>query len=208
MINVMRLLREIAREAPSYAFVDESRRARTGTAVRKGIDCILKCQVVVNGKRTAWCAQHDAQTLAPAPARSYELPSLSGSESVPIVRFLMEVDDPSDPVIEAIEAAVAWLETAKLTGIRVVEKRDPSLRGGRDRVVLQDPSAPPLWARFYEIGTNRPFFCGRDGIVKYTLAEIEHERRTGYSWYSERPADLLTKAYPAWKARLAQGNRD
>ena len=45
--------------------------------------------------------------------------------------------------------------------------------------------------RFYEIGTNRPFFCGRDGIKKYSLAEIENERRTGYSWYGDEPSHGL-----------------
>ena len=48
---------------------------------------------------------------------------------------------------------------------------------------MRDPEAPPLWARFYEIETNRPFFCGRDGVKKYDIAEIESERRNGYAWY-------------------------
>ena len=64
----------------------------------------------------------------------------------------------------------------KLTGIRLV------VRDG-DKVIVPDPSAPPLWARFYEIETNRPFFCGRDGVKKYDIAEIEAERRNGYAWY-------------------------
>ena len=53
-----------------------------------------------------------------------------------------------------------------------------------------------------EIGTNRPVFCGRDGIKKYSLAEIEYERRNGYSWYSDRPAKLLNDDYPKWAARI------
>ncbi|MFG0295883.1 MAG: pectate lyase, partial [Maioricimonas sp. JB045] len=46
-----------------------------------------------------------------------------------------------------------------------------------------DPDAPPLWARFYEIETNRPIFSDRDGIVKYDIQEIGSERRGGYTWY-------------------------
>ena len=38
-----------------------------------------------------------------------------------------------------------------------------------------------------------------------TLAEIEHERRVGYAWYTDAPADLLRKDYPAWQLRLTQG---
>ena len=40
---------------------------------------------------------------------------------------------------------------------------------------------------------------GRDGVVKYSVAEIEHERRTGYNWYVDEPAKLLKKDYPAWR---------
>jgi len=80
-----------------------------------------------------------------------------------------------------------------LKGIKWVEVSN-------DRVVVPDPDAGPIWARFYEIGTNRPIFVGRDGVVKYSVAEIEHERRTGYNWYVEEPARLLKKDYPKWKS--------
>ena len=39
-------------------------------AFRRGMDCILKCQVVIDGSPTVWCAQHDEITLAPAMGRS------------------------------------------------------------------------------------------------------------------------------------------
>lgn len=203
MINVMNLLRDIARRQPAYAFVDEGRRAASARAVEKGVECILRCQVIVNGKRTAWCAQHDEKTLQPAPARAYEKVSLSGSESVGIVRFLMQLDEPDAKVVEAVNAAVAWFEQVKLTGIKLVEQPNAALPKGRDRIVVADPQAEPLWARFYEIGSNRPLFSGRDGIVKYSLAEIEAERRAGYQWYVTTPAKLLAKEYPAWRQRRA-----
>ncbi len=205
MIGVLSLLREVARKSAAYAFVDEERRAKCDRAVEGGVECILKTQIVVNGKRTAWCAQHDAVTLEPASARSYEKVSLSGSESVGIVRFLMGIEKPDARVIEAIQSAVAWFNAAKLTGIRQVNRPDPSLPTGHDRVVVRDANAGPLWARFYEIGANRPIFCGRDGVIKYSLAEIEHERRTGYAWYTEAPAELLTKHYPVWQAKWISG---
>ena len=201
MIGVMKFLRDLAKKDGLYAFVDDERRARAEKAVAKGIECILKCQVAVGGKHTAWCAQHDENTLEPAPARAYEKVSLSGAESVGIVRFLMGVEKPSPAVIEAVRSAIAWFDRVKITGIRQVSKPDPSLPGGHDKVMEKDPSAPPLWARFYEIGTDKPIFCGRDGVIKYSLAEIEHERRTGYAWYVDSPADLLAKDYPAWQAK-------
>jgi PelA/Pel-15E family pectate lyase len=160
---------------------------------------ILKTQVVVNGKKTAWCAQHDEITLAPAPARTYELVSLSGYESVGIVRFLMSIDNPSPEIKDAIRSAIRWFEAVEIKGIKVVEKPDPKQARGYDRIVVKDKSAPPLWARFYAIGTNKPIFSGRDGVIKDTLAEIEAERRNGYSWYNDAPSKLLATDYPRWQ---------
>jgi len=62
-------------------------------------------------------------------------------------------------------------------------------------------SADRVLKRAYEIGTNRPIFSGRDGVIRYSLAEIEHERRIGYAWLGTRPTRLLETEYPAWKTR-------
>ena len=35
------------------------------------------------------------------------------------------------------------------------------------------------------------------------MAEIEYERRNGYRWYVDRPAQLLEVDYPEWAKRLA-----
>lgn len=201
MAGVLRLLRGISKEDKEYGFVDAGRREKSARALAKGIDCLLNCQIRVDGKPTVWCAQHDEKTLAPAPARIYEKASFSGSESVDLMRFLMEIENPSPKVKAAVNGAAAWLDRAKLNGIRVERKEDKSQSNGWDRVVVSDPNAPPLWARFYELGTMRPIFCGRDGVVKYSLAEIEHERRTGYAWYNTRAASVLETEYPAWRKR-------
>ena len=201
MIGVMSLLRDITLGVPEFSFVDPRTRQKAAKAVQNGIGCILKCQVVVEGHKTVWCAQHDAKTLLPCKARSYELASLSGAESVKIVRFLMAIETPSPEVTEAIENAVAWFDQVKIVGKRVTTVQDPSAPRGRDRIVVQDASAPPLWARFYEIGTNRPFFCSRDGVPKYKLSKISHERRNGYSWLGSYADSLLNKEYPAWQKK-------
>jgi len=203
MIGAMSVLRDIAGKKPPYTFVDEDSRRRAQKAVQKGIECILKCQIIIDGSRTAWCQQHDEKTLEPCPARIYEKVTICSGESVGIVRFLMDIDKPSPEVIRAVQGAVAWFDRVKLTGIRQTIKRDQSLERGYDRVIVEDPAAPPIWARFYQLGTNRPIFCGRDGVIKYSLAEIEHERRTGYSWYGNAPASLLSRDYPTWQKKWA-----
>jgi PelA/Pel-15E family pectate lyase len=204
MVRLMRFLQEIE-GSPVYDFVGQERRAAIRQAFERGIDCILKCQIEVAGKRTAWCAQHDEKDFQPRPARSYELVSLSGAESVGVVRLLMSLDSPSPQVVQAVQAAVAWFKEAELHGIRQEEQVDPASPTGRNKVVVKDPSAPPIWARFYEIGTNRPIFSDRDGIAKHDLAEIGYERRNGYAWLGDWPRRLLDIEYPGWqKKRLAR----
>lgn len=198
MIGVLELLQDIAQKKPSYVFVDESRRSRAEQAVQKGITLILKSQVMVKGQRTVWGAQHDEVTLAPAPARTFEPVSLVSAESVGIVRFLMSLNQPNQQVIDAVESAVKWFERSKIPGIKWTRKPDTAKPGSFQSVVVRDENAESVWARFYEIGTNRGVFVGRDSVIKYSVEEIEAERRNGYRWYVDDPAQLLKKDYPAW----------
>jgi PelA/Pel-15E family pectate lyase len=188
--------REMAHD-PLYNFLNRAYRTWAQQAFDRGIDCILKCQIKVNGKLTAWCAQHDEKDFSPRPARTFELTSLSGSESVGIIHVLMSVDHPSPQIIDAIHAACAWFDAVKIPGIKVVDTPDKDKPHGISRVVVKDPTAPPMWARFYEIGTNKPIFADRDGVKKYDLSEIGDERRNGYRWLGHFAADLLAKDYPA-----------
>jgi PelA/Pel-15E family pectate lyase len=205
MIGAMSVLRDIAQKKSAYAFIDEERRAKAEKAVRKGIECILKCQIIDGGKRTAWCQQYDEETFEPRDARIYEKVSNCSRVSAGIVKFLMEIDNPGPEIIEAVQSAIAWFDHSRLNGIRTVIKRGESLERGFDRVIIKDDSAPPIWARFYQLGTNRPIFCGRDGVIKYSMAEIEHERRTNYAWYVRDPGGLLEEDYPAWQQKWVLG---
>jgi PelA/Pel-15E family pectate lyase len=202
MTGALMALREIAAGQEPFAWLDEARRQRAAEAVERGIDCILKTQVVVKGRPTVWCAQHDEKTLQPAAARAFEPASLASAESAGVVHFLMSLDAPSPEVVAAVKAAVAWFEATKIMGLRWQTIDAPNQPGGRDRVAQKDPAAGPVWSRFYEIGTNRPIFVGRDGVVCYDVSEIEHERRMGYGWYGSAPNNAL-KAYPKWLERVS-----
>lgn len=199
MVNVLIVLRDAGEGAPPYGFVDAGRRARAVAAVDKAVDCILRTQVKQDGKLTAWCAQHDEVTLAPAWARNFEPPTLSGSESVGLVKFLMRIENPSMEIIAAIEGAATWFEAVPIRGLRVEDFT--AADGQRDNRAVADPAAPVSWARFYELGTNRPVFTGRDKVIHYDFNAIERERRTGYGYLGDWPASLLAKDYPRWRAK-------
>ena len=197
MIRVITVLREVAEGEAPYDFVDAARREKAAKAVALGIGCILKTQIKQDGKLTAWCAQHDEKTLDPTWARAYEPPSISGGESVGIVRFLMSIESPSDEVIASIEGAVEWLRSVQMKGLRVEQVKNDD--GRRERILISDRDAPPLWARFYELKTNRPLYLDRDSVFRYDFSEISYERRSGYSYHGTWAGSLLEKDYPRWR---------
>ena len=184
MIHVMNLLTSVASKTGDFTFVDSTRASRAATAIQKGIQCFLNTQITVNGVKTAWCQQHDANTLKPTTGRAYELPSISASESVGIVNYLKTINNPSTEITNAINSAIAWMAKVQIYGIKVVTTSD-------DRYIVNDPTAGPIWARFYEINTNRPIFVDRDGSLHYQMSEISQERRAGYAWYGSWPAKLV-----------------
>lgn len=200
MSRLMWLLKEVANDSV-YAFVPAETRQACANAFDRGVRCILRCQIVVDGRRTVWCAQHDEVDFSPRPARTFELVSFSGMESIDLIRILMSVEKPDAETKAAVEGAVAWFEAHKLTGLRVDTVDDPKAPKGKDHVVVKDPGAPALWARFYDLRTGQPYFCDRDGVPKPALADLGYERRNGYSWLGAYARDLLAKDYPDWKRR-------
>lgn len=195
MVRLLEFLREVA-DSPDEGLVDSGHRASAGRAFSKGIECILASQIVVRGERTVWCAQHDEIDLRPRSARSYELESLSGAESAGILKLLMSLDNPSPELQRAIRAAALWYDSAKIQGRRLERMRG-------DLVLVNDPQAPPIWARFYDIETNRPFFCGRDGVKKSQVSEIEAERRNGYAWYGQW-GKSVAEQYAKWQKQWSK----
>lgn len=193
MVNVMMILRDFS-NLPDERFIDKKRQEAARAAFARGLECILKCQVKVDGKLTAWCAQHDENDYSPQSGRKFELVSLSGGESTGVLKLLMSIKNPSPAVKEAIEASVRWFWEVKIKGLREVKVDG-------DKKIIEDANAPAMWARFYEIGTNKPIFAGRDGVKKYNIAEIEAERRNGYMWYGYWGKEVLEE-YALWKNRI------
>ena len=209
MTGIMNLFLDIEEEKPYYHWIGKDLMTRIEESLSKALDVTLKCQIVVNGKRTGWCQQHDHETLLPVKARSYELPSIASLETTSIVEFLMRFDHPDQEIIDAINGAVIWLEESKIYGIRLerimIDNRDISENYKRSDVkVIEDENVVPIWARYYEIETNQPFFCNRDGIKVYKLDEVDQERRIGYAWYGYWPAVLLNSKYPEWLQKISE----
>jgi PelA/Pel-15E family pectate lyase len=189
MINVLNLFDDILNK--NYPFdtgiIDEDAYLEIQNAMDRAVDYILKAQIEVNGQLTAWCAQHDPITYEPLHARSYEHPSISGSESVSIIKFLMSRPEQTDEIKMAIKSALEWFDQVKIDGVRYVSG------DANKEFFVEDPNST-TWYRFYDLNTFDPIFSGRDGVIKSSIHEIEEERQMGYSWAGSYATQLLKTA--------------
>ena len=185
MLNLLTLLRDVAEGTNEFTFVRAKTRAKAGASFQRGLDCLLACQIVTDGRRSVWCQQHDMLTLQPASARNYEMPSETSGESAQIVLFLMQLPQPGSNVVAAVRAAAAWFDATKLNDVAFKA-------GGEDgRMLVPAPGNGPIWSRYYEVGTDRPIFGDRDKSIHDNVNEISRERRQGYSWFNDNPKRVL-----------------
>lgn len=190
--NIIEFVRDAGAGQDEFAWLPADLRQRATASAARGLACILACQLVVDGRRTVWCQQHDMLTLAPTSARNYEMPSQSGSESAGLMLFLMTVPHPSPEVIRAVRAAATWFEKTALHDVAFTRAPD-----GTGRKLLPSPGAGPIWARYSELKTDRPIFGDRDKSIHDDVNEISLERRNGYAWFNNAPQRAL-EAYARW----------
>ena len=194
MLHVLELLHDSAGGQNEFSFVPRQYRKEAARSFQRGMDCLLAIQTVVNGKRAVWCQQNDAITLQPASARNYELPALVSSESANIVEFLMSLPNPDSNVVAAVHAACDWFEQTKIMGWEYRKA------GDEGRKLVAAPGSGPIWARYYEIGTDKPIFGDRDKTIHDDVNELSRERRNGYGWYRDGPKQVLEE-YADWVKR-------
>jgi PelA/Pel-15E family pectate lyase len=197
MLHVLELLRDVAEGTNDFAFVPARTRTKAAASLQRGIQCLLATQIVVDGRRTVWGQQHDPLTLQPTSARNYEMPSQTSSESADIVLFLMQMPGPDSNIVAAVDAAAAWFDKTKTNGVAF------KWTDSDGRRLVPMPGNGPIWARYYEIGTDRPIFGDRDQSIHDDVDEISGERRNGYGWFSSTPQRVLA-LYPLWRKTRAR----
>lgn len=198
MINVLKELRSISENKYPYSClnIDLNTQKRCKIALQKGIQCILDLQVRIDGKPTVWCQQYDELTMKPASARSFESPGLCGTiETVNILIFLMSIPQPSLEIVNSVTFAVDWLKCHSIKGWKV--ERYKNSEGKLDRRLVKSPNSE-LWARFYTLDTQKPFFSDYDRKIYYDFSKISYERRNGYSWLDDKPL-VVIKRFQKWK---------
>jgi PelA/Pel-15E family pectate lyase len=197
MTNILELLKGIADNEPCYAFLDESRRKQAADALAKGIDCLIKSQIVQDGRKTVWCAQFDPLTLQPSNARKMEPATLSGLESARTLKFLMTLKNPSPEIVACVESGLKWFEDVKITSVGTKEV------DGKTIYVADPASTEVRWARFYDLKTSKPVFPGRDGVLYETFEAMAANNKLGYDFYTSQPNSIITNSQKKWRKMMS-----
>ncbi|MCW1924961.1 pectate lyase [Luteolibacter arcticus] len=198
MTHVLEVLQMVSNNDPACAFLDDAMRSKATAAFDKGIACVLKMQIVQSGKKTAWCAQHDPLTLAPAEARAMEPAALSGMESATLLKFLMSLPNPNPELVASIDSGLTWLDAVKVTGLKRAKLE------GKTAFVADAASTEVFWARFYRLTDNQPIFPGRDGVLYTSFNDMAAHNSLGYDYLSSRPGSVATNAQKKWRKAMAK----
>jgi len=126
-------------------------------SAKRGGDFIILSQLPK--PQAGWAQQYNYE-LKPAWARSFEPPAVCSAATSRNIRTLIKLYlvTGEKRYLEPIPSAIEWLENSKI--------------------------GENLWARFYELKTNRPIYCDRGRKITYNVDELGEERRYGYSWQS------------------------
>lgn len=158
-------------------------------AAKRGGDFIILAQLPA--PQTAWAQQYDFD-MFPAWAREFEPPAVCSSESGGVVRTLVDLYLASgeEKYLQPIPAAINWFKRSQI--------------------------APNQWARFYELGSNKPLYFTKDYQLVYSdgdlpthysfkgkydipavIAYYEEVKRLGRDAYLERQQQPLTSTQKA-----------
>jgi PelA/Pel-15E family pectate lyase len=114
-------------------------------SVKKCLEFYLRSQQPE--PQAAWAQQYD-EDLKPAWARRFEPPSITGGESSGNMQLLMDmyIEFGDQHYLDAVGKAIEWYKKSRI--------------GGTDE--------KGVWARFYEVGSNKPLYFTKTYKLVYT----------------------------------------
>ncbi len=151
-------------------------------------DAILKAaQFIIDAQlpepQATWAQQYDEE-MRPGWARRFEPPAACAGESTGVMRTLIKIAEYTgdEKYIEPLPAAFDWYDRSELSKIT-----------GKDK---------GKWARFYELGTNKPLYFTRG---TYLLTYDDSDMPTHYAFKGAWSTKSVRDAYAAIQEKgLAQ----
>lgn len=126
-------------------------------SAKRGGDFIILSQLPA--PQSGWAQQYN-HDLKPAWARTFEPPGVCSLVTANNIRTLVDLYlfTKDEKYLKPIPKAIAWLEKSKI--------------------------GDNLWARLYEVGTNKPIYGDREdgNKIHYDYAKISEYERKSYSW--------------------------
>lgn len=155
-------------------------------SARKAGDFLLKSQRAE--PQAGWAQQIDAETLEPKWARRFEPPGICSAVTARNIHTLLHLSQvlEDDRYLGAIPKAISWLEASALAGSDIHSSKK------------QDEER--IWARLYEMGTNKPIYGDREdgNRIFYHINNISQRERTSYGWQGSFG---ISKAIAAYQKR-------
>lgn len=185
MYQLMQLLWQIAHQ-PRFSMLADSTKADAAAAFYRAVDWLLEHQVVVNGKRTLWGAQHHPLSGEPVAARKFEQVALVSSESAKLLQLMLQHAPEYPGAAQSLADAALWLTAHQ------IENKDRH-RDSDGRLSLVDSPGNRIWARFYDINTGEAVFFDRDGNTYNDVSQLSLERQRGYGWYQSVADEFLQR---------------
>lgn len=144
-------------------------------SAEKGGEFMLRAQMPA--PQPAWAQQYDAD-MRPAWARQFEPPSVTGGESIGIMRTLMVLyrETGNRKYLDPIPRAIDYLKAS------VLARKDAE-------IFRRIPEGEPVLARFYELKTNRPLYVTKGMMVN--APGLGSRRPDGYE-LSYSPDSVIT----------------
>jgi PelA/Pel-15E family pectate lyase len=145
-------------------------------SAKRGGDFIIASQVAA--PQSGWAQQY-SHDMKPAWARSFEPPGVCSAATSRNIRTLIDLYlyTGDQKYLKPIPAAIDWLERSALDP-KVVSKKEVGGLAGKHVGV---------WARLYEVGTNKPVYGDRMSKrqVFYDINKISDKERNSYGWQGE-----------------------
>lgn len=96
--------------------------------------------------------------------------------------------------IAAVNDAAAWLNKVEIFGYRYGSGNFfADRRSAEGRKLVAVSGAGPIWARYYQIGTDKPIFGDRGKTIHDDVNELSRERRNGYAWFNTEGVATLAE---------------
>ena len=188
--NVCLLLIDISNNSNNeYSFITTEDKNKCINILNESINFLLQLQIKdqITGKKTIWAQQYgnidgdiiqddllplkNPKLLAPKKARAFEPLGLAGGESQSVLHLLMNISNPSIELINSVISAIEfYLENAIYKKIYRGNKIGMDYDTNKYDLYLLNhinKKQKPIWARLYNILSEKDHKIFLDGIIKY-----------------------------------------